>query len=479
MSHQLLTVKDLSAFLGMHPNTIYKWKEQGKIPCVDINGQVRFEKAEIEKFIEKNKRKYTDYSELLPRLDISLAKYDKLMLKGESAVSKKRQRWNYGRKGVFKRKLKSGYSWCYWHYDEKGKIKKVSVRGATCREDAILAMEQKVREIFYRQHRIKMKSIKFREFAVIYLEKYAKPKKRSWQTDQKFLKGQLIPFFDEMELSEITPEHISDFIAKRKQDGVMGSTTNKHLQVLRKMMNLAIDYGYEVKKNPVRPYHFSSEAENQRTRVLSYEEEERLMKEAPPHLKPIIQCALLQGMRLQEILMLMIDDLDFSKDAIIIRPENNKTGKLDIIPIRDETRDLLKKLVAENQSRTSYVFNYLDPHTGKFRPIKSIQHAFQATCRRAKIEGLQFRDLRRTCATRLHENEVDPLIIQRLLRHSSFKISEQVYIQSSFKTMKEALKRADDKTKKGTDKLANLEHIWNTEKTEEKEAPAICLFSRN
>lgn len=102
-------------------------------------------------------------------------------------------------------------------------------------------------------------------------------------------------------------------------------------------------------------------------------------------------------------------------------------------------------LIEENGGRSPFVFNYSDFRTGEYRPIRSIQHAFQAACRRASIEELQFRDLRRTCATRLHEAGVDPLVIQRVLRHSSFKISEEVYIQSSLTLLRKALKEADSK----------------------------------
>lgn len=483
MNEPLLTVKDVSSFLGLHPNTIYKLVKKGEIFPVRMKGiGIKFNQAEIEKRLNQGLNYPSQISPVLPKpkpLDISLEKYDKLFLKGDSAVSKKRQRWSYGGKGVFKRKLKRGYSWCYWYYDKKGEIKKVTVPGATCKEDAITAMDEKVEEV-KRKHGAHKVSITFREFAPIYMEKYAIPNKRSHYTDQKFLDAQLVPFFGDIELSKITPEHVSDFVAKRKQDAVKGSTINKHLQVLNRMMNIAEEFGYEVDKNPVRrKIHFSKESKYRRTRVLSHEEEQRLMNESATHLKPIIQCALLQGMRLQEILQLKVTDVDFEADTITIRPEVNKTGKLDIIPIRNELKSILKNLIADNVGRTLYVFNYLDPRTGEYRPIKSIQHAFQAACRRAGIEDFQFRDLRRSTSTRLHEAGVDLLVISRLLRHSSTKISTEVYIQSSLKMLKEALKKVDKAGVRKVSLLSYLEHNWNTEELDKKKTPTISLFSMN
>ncbi|MDZ4733652.1 MAG: helix-turn-helix domain-containing protein [Nitrospirota bacterium] len=39
----LLTVKELSALLNIKPSTIYLWAKQGKIPCLNIHGLIRFD----------------------------------------------------------------------------------------------------------------------------------------------------------------------------------------------------------------------------------------------------------------------------------------------------------------------------------------------------------------------------------------------------------------------------------------------------
>ena len=331
---------------------------------------------------------------------------------------------------------------------------------ATSRKDAIIAMETKIRET-------SVKQITFRELAPIYLDNYASKKKDGGKTDKKYINNRLLPYFGEKLLMQISPTDVSDFITQFKPtkkgiEEIKGSTINKHLQVLSKMMNFAKEFDYDVGKNPVRRrIHFTKEFKYVRTRVLSDEEEDRLMTAAAPHLKPIIQCALLQTMRLKEILMLKISDVDLGAETITIRPENNKTGKLDMIPIRSRIRPIFERLIAENNVRSPFIFNYKDPRTGELRPIRSCQHAFDAARRRAKIEGLEFRDLRRTGATRLHEAGVDPLIVSRLLRHSSAKISAEVYIQSSMNLMKKVMNEADEESENKPPSRPN----WNTTRT--------------
>jgi len=476
---KLLTAKELSSFLNVHRKTIYKWAAEGRLPHRKINGSIRFEKEEIKAAQQKYIPIEIYHPGPIPKLDISLADYDKKYLKGDSAVANKKQRWDFGKKGVFKRRLKSGFSWCFWYYDQENKLKKVTAPNATSREDAIVAMEAKIKESFIQQYG--SKQITFRKLSSLYLNKYAKQKKESWKTDEKYINNRLLPYFGDMLISQISPEDVSDFVAQFKPtkkgfEEIKGSTINKHLQVLGRMINIAGKFGYTVEMNPVsRELHFAKESKYRRKRILTVDEEQRLMKEASQHLVPIIYCALLQAMRLKEILRLKTSEVDLDAGTITILPENNKTGKLDVIPIRSKMRSIFQQLIAENNGRSPFVFNYEDPGTGKLRPIKTCQHSFEGARRRAKIKGLEFRDLRRTCATRLHEVDVDPLIVSRLLRHSSAKISAEVYIQSNLKLMQKVLVKADEKAN-FPDVLEHLKFEASSRKTEKE---VTCLFLMN
>lgn len=122
MTQTLLTVKQLSSFLNVHPNTIYKWKDQGIIPFIHINGQVRFRKSELDLWLDNRSFNSAQIGSLLPKLDLPLEAYDRMLLKGESALSKRLKRWNYGFGAVYIRKTKQGKERWYIDYrDEDGK----------------------------------------------------------------------------------------------------------------------------------------------------------------------------------------------------------------------------------------------------------------------------------------------------------------------------------------------------------------------
>jgi len=53
MTLSFLTVKEMATRLQMKDKTIYGWASQGKIPCVKINGVIRFDAREIEQWLQK------------------------------------------------------------------------------------------------------------------------------------------------------------------------------------------------------------------------------------------------------------------------------------------------------------------------------------------------------------------------------------------------------------------------------------------
>jgi excisionase family DNA binding protein len=48
----LLTVKDMATWLQVKDKTIYAWVSQGKIPCVKVNGVIRFDERAIERWLQ-------------------------------------------------------------------------------------------------------------------------------------------------------------------------------------------------------------------------------------------------------------------------------------------------------------------------------------------------------------------------------------------------------------------------------------------
>jgi excisionase family DNA binding protein len=51
----LIDAEELSQRISVKKATIYDWVRRGKIPCVRLEGLVRFDQDEIERWVEKKK----------------------------------------------------------------------------------------------------------------------------------------------------------------------------------------------------------------------------------------------------------------------------------------------------------------------------------------------------------------------------------------------------------------------------------------
>lgn len=87
----------------------------------------------------------------------------------------------------------------------------------------------------------------------------------------------LCGYFKNVDLRTITPLEIERFRASRLRRGNTRSTVNRYLQLMGKMFNLAIEEGY-LEENPARKVKSFSEKNNLKERILTEEEEEKLME---------------------------------------------------------------------------------------------------------------------------------------------------------------------------------------------------------
>jgi len=179
--------------------------------------------------------------------------------------------------------------------------------------------------------------IAFGEFGTRYME-YAKANKRSWLRDQQMLKHLTEFFGSERQISEVIAADIEGYkIHRRKQ--VSGSTVNRELALLKRMLNLAIDSDVCLGSNPVRKVKFFQEI-NTGFRVLSKEEEKQFLASATPYIQDIAVFALNTGLRIGEIRSLKWESVDLENKLLTVFAE--KTHKIRPVPINAGTRHVLE-----------------------------------------------------------------------------------------------------------------------------------------
>ncbi len=240
--------------------------------------------------------------------------------------------------------------------------------------------------------------------------------KRSWKRDELSL-SHLNNFFGDLKLSALTSKDILDYQSKRLKDGMKPATVNRELACLRYLFNVAKQRGSFFGDNPVSKVK-SLEMNNQVERVLTSEEEERLLASCFPHLRAILICALNTGMRKGEILNLTWDDIDFENNVITIEAINTKSKKLKRIPVNDK----LRKVLLEQKLKTGFSEHvFLNSQGNPYPSSGSLNRSFEMACRKAEIRGLRFHDLRHTAATRMIESGASIVAVSRILGHADLK----------------------------------------------------------
>ena len=467
---KLLTVNEAAEYLNCHPQSIYRNNE---LPCIVIPGiGKRFRLDDLDGYIKhKTRGKIPDNSLYNQLFSLTSAPgFDKIIsskLGGicEMAKAKTKARYNFGYGAIYQRKTKKGKIRWYLDYrDATGVRQQKVVDHATSRDEAAEALRKRIQEEYDRKNGIVRKkiSITFNEFSKVYLEDYIKVTRKNWKSDYYRLK-KLDSFFINKQLKGITPMSIEKFRSGRLNAGNSKSTTNRYLALLKKMFNLAIQEGC-LEKNPVQKVKFFSEEETSKERIISIEEEKRLLSESCDHLRLAIIVALNTGMRKTEILNLKWKNVDLSSKTIKV--EKTKSGKIRFIPINEFLLSKLEREHGEKCKRTNVI------------RLISIRTAFENARERSDLEGLRFHDFRHTFATRLVRKGVDVETIRSILGHSTISVTQR-YMHSNSAQKKAAVDLLNEETANKVDKKENLLHNSYTERNNPEKDAVSSLFSVN
>lgn len=222
----------------------------------------------------------------------------------------------------------------------------------------------------------------------------------------------------------------------KERDPVKLSTVNRGLVILKHLLIEAHDAGLIIKNATKGSKAIDADAETARTRTLTDAEEMRLLASCAekrtieynrkgktltadidannPFLKVVILLGLDSGMRRGEILTLDWTDIDLDADVIKILATHTKTQKTRSVPMTRRTKAEL--LALPNFGKGGDVF-----------PFNDFKRSWATALRLAKIDGLNFHDLRRTFVTRLQTGGVSIGIAAELAGHSRLETTQKHY----------------------------------------------------
>lgn len=236
--------------------------------------------------------------------------------------------------------------------------------------------------------------------------------------------------FGNKSLSEIDHQMIEEFKVKRMESITRYGRTrkpasvNRELAILSGIFRMAVDYE-EITDNPCRKVDSLPE-NNQRTRHLSFEEEDRLFAKLTgerQYLRALVTVAIYAGPRRGELLKLRWSNVDFGLN--LINFTETKTSRDRAVPMEPIVREALLEL-SRKSSNTEFVFTNPDTRT----PYTDVKKSFSAVSREARITNFTFRELRHTFGTRLADAGVDAVKIKELMGHASI-VTPMRYIHAT------------------------------------------------
>ncbi len=279
-----------------------------------------------------------------------------------------------------------------------------------------------------------LKRIRFGEYARRYLE-HARAHTRSWSRYRSCLKS-LQPFFGNLYLTAIDAEMIEQYKQARRAN-VTPATVNRDLQTLRRMLNLAMAWGY-LHESPMRFVKLFRESTG-RVRYLTRKEFGQLLQHCPPHIAPIVTVAVHTGMRQGELLSLTWRDVDLENGFLSVNDPKNATPRK--VPLNATARVALSAL----REGASSVKVFCDGE-GEPLPSRTLQWQFKRAMKEADILDFRFHDLRHTCASWLAMAKVPVLTIKEVLGHKDIRMTLR-YAHLAPDQQVDAVRRLDEFTR--------------------------------
>jgi integrase len=245
-------------------------------------------------------------------------------------------------------------------------------------------------------------------------------------------------------LHDIKTKDVQRLILERRKEKNANATILHELLALNGIIKLCRKLGYEVpvlnmaeikRDNAIKP-------DRRRIRFLSLEEEEKLLYELHPDRKlrglaaskdqtavirqikqdayEFVVLLLDLGCRHSELSTLQWKDVRLDRNEIqLYRP---KVGNQSMLQLTHRAREILLRRFDSKKDSQEYIFENKSGDHRRYSP-----GAFRSACRRAGIKGVSFHNLRKTCASRLVQNNVPIHYVSKILGHSTVDITASYY----------------------------------------------------
>jgi len=306
------------------------------------------------------------------------------------------------------------------------------------RAEALAAQEEKKKSVraFHPQTPT---DITFRQVASLYLDWSQRRHAKKTHEYKAMVFRRFIEFHGDLPITEITPLQIQSYLNSRP--------SNHNFNVHRKELYALFSWAGKMLRreigislaNPCRDVERLPESRAEKL-IPTKEEIQKLLAAAGGDEKPLLLVLIHTLARIDEVLRLRWDDIDFQKKTVRLWTRKLLDGSwvYDYIPMNRELMEIMKDLYSRRVQNEWVFFNSLTGTRFNRRP-----KMMPALCRKANIRRFGFHALRHFGATYLaHQKNIPYKTISALLRHRSLATTE-AYLHSIEESQKAAVKKLE------------------------------------
>lgn len=235
-------------------------------------------------------------------------------------------------------------------------------------------------------------------------------------------------FGQESKLASVDARNVNGYIETRLNEGAGRNTVHKELTLIRATLKLAKRRGEYVQDiEQVMPSGFSPDYKP-KSRFLTVAEAPKLFVELIPDRAAWVAFIIATSARLGEASRARREDVCADGSMVRLRGKKTKAAER-VVPIVGWAGKLLDHALTYGEGEDGLLL----------RPWANVRHDLEAACKRAGIPKVTPNDLRRTCATWLRQDGVEPHLIACMLGHTDSRMVERVYGRMPVESLRNSL----------------------------------------
>ncbi len=252
------------------------------------------------------------------------------------------------------------------------------------------------------------------KFADEYIKRWAKPNKKSWEEDQRYLEKDIKPLIGNKKMNEVKRRDII-FLLDKIHDRGASVAANRAFACISRMFNFALERGV-LDMSPVTK--IKTTPEDSRKRVLTRPEiktlfyllnEQRLWIGT----RLVLEMTLRTAQRPGEVRQMTGEEIDSKAQIWTIPGTRTKNGETQVVPLTEKMVNLID--FASSLSNTKWIF----PSPKIYGPVSSygLAQGIRRALNKSDLPSTTPHDLRRTAATIISELGFNRLVVDKLLNH--------------------------------------------------------------